>query len=136
ALTLKCWALTSLRRYDEADEIVEQQIQMSPESATLWYTKAQTLIPQDRWEEAADSLDAALNYDPEMCDAWIGKGNVLLQMGNPAEALSAYERALALNPSSSKAHKGQERARVAWRTRYFTGILPDLLIGLMEILGR
>ncbi len=33
ALTLKCWVLMSLRRYDEAEEIVEQRLQMSPESA-------------------------------------------------------------------------------------------------------
>ena len=35
ALTLKCWVLLSLRRNDEAEQIVEQQLQMSPESATL-----------------------------------------------------------------------------------------------------
>jgi len=136
ALTLKCWVLTSLRRYDEAEQIVEQQLQMAPESATLWYAKAQLLIRQDKWADAADALDEALNFDPALCDAWISKGNVLLQMGNPADALSAFDRALALQPDNKEAQRRRERARVAWRTGYFTGLLPELLFALMEIIGR
>jgi len=131
ALTLKCWALTSLRCYDEAEEIVEQQLQMSPESAILQYTKAQMLIPQDRWAEAADALDAALNLDPEMCDAWISKGNILLQMGNSADALSAFDRALALQPDNREAQSGRAQAHTAWRTAYTVGLLP----GLIELLS-
>jgi hypothetical protein len=57
-------------------------------------------------------------------------------MGNPADALSAFDRALALQPDNKEAQRRRERARVAWRTGYFTGLLPELLFALMEIIGR
>ena len=136
AMTLKCWALMSLRRYEEAEEILERQLQMTPESATLWYTKAQALIPQDKWADAADSLDATLNLDPEMCDAWISKGNVLLQMGNSADALSAFDRALALQPDNREARHGRDSARTMWRKDYSLGLLPGLIELLSGIFGR
>jgi Flp pilus assembly protein TadD len=136
ALRLKCSARTSLRRYGEALSIVYKQLDDSPESAELWHAKARLLLRQHEWAEAIHALDEALNRGPERYSAWMSKGDALLELGNPAEALSAFDRALALQPDNKEAQRGRAQARVAWRTGYFTGLLPELLFALMEIIGR
>ena len=126
ALRLKSATLMSLRRYDEAREILDQQLQILPESAPLWLVKAKLLMLQGKWGDADRALDEALSRDPELCDAWISKGNVLLHLGNSADALSAFDRALALEPENDEARSGRELCAqwVAHRVYHWTAPRP------------
>ncbi len=108
----------SLKAYDKAIGLYDDDLLANPRDVNLWYykglalgEKADTLRSallfnisgHERdaigyYEEAIRAYDNATELNPKYLTAWKNKGNILYSLGRYNESLEAYNRAIEIDP--------------------------------------
>jgi Tetratricopeptide repeat/Glycosyltransferase family 9 (heptosyltransferase) len=96
--------LILLRRCEEALEILDRALSISPDLAELFNNKGNALKYLARFDEALANYDRAIVLRPDYAEARSNRGNCLDEMGRYAEALACYNDALALQPGHADTH--------------------------------
>jgi len=94
-------ALFKLGKYQEALEIVDSALEISPESAIEWSNKGFVLSALERNEEALEAFEKALSYAPEAPKILTNIGIVYFKMGAFEKALEVFDKALSLEPKKA-----------------------------------
>jgi tetratricopeptide (TPR) repeat protein len=78
-------------------------IDLDPERAAFWSSRAGVLLRAERIDEALADLDKAIELDPSQ-PAWLlAKGQAELQRGNVDEASEHFDRAVEIGPENAQA---------------------------------
>jgi putative PEP-CTERM system TPR-repeat lipoprotein len=93
-LELRGAALTSLRRFAEADEALRAAAQLAPEDARIEVERARNLALQGRDAEAHAAVRRALELDDSLARAWLLKGTLDFRMADFASAGDSFRKAL------------------------------------------
>jgi tetratricopeptide (TPR) repeat protein len=102
-------ALNTLRRYDEADAVLEEWLRRHPEDREGWVTRVRMLDERSDFEgleRAIAALPAGLDVDPFVVQA---RGVIAESRGDLEAAEAAFRRALELAPFDPQAHFRQAR---------------------------
>lgn len=94
-------ALFKLERYEEALEIVDFTLKVSPSSSIEWSNRGFVLSALGRNEEALEAFEKALFFDPESPKILASKGIVYFKMGQLQKALEIFDGALAIEPRNA-----------------------------------
>ncbi len=96
--------LQSTESYEDALDALNNAIDVDPQNAMAWLSKAQILGPNlGRYNESLEACDKAIEIDPENPDSWRLKGLILMNLGRDEEALVAFEEAIELDPQNGYA---------------------------------
>ena len=96
-------------RFDEAVELLREQLRKSPQQPTLNYMLAQALLKQgaepgqDAFEEAQRALEISVENDPNRSHPRVTLGQLYLRSGELTAAIAQLERAIELDPTDSTA---------------------------------
>lgn len=93
-------------RPDKAIPMLEQAVQLNPESfdALFWLGAAYSLA--QRWEEAANCFEQAKEIRPTVASVWYNLGVVYWRMGRTGDAIDCFEATLQIEPN----HEGAKKA--------------------------
>ncbi len=89
-----CW------RFDEAQTLMSEALEMAPHDGRLWATQALILMDLNRPAEAAAAFQKAMALGSSLNFTEIGHAMALLSSGAIAEGLLAYEARFELNPAA------------------------------------
>jgi len=116
AYLLKAYALTELRRLDDAQAALERAVALSPFSADYLSELAYTYQAQGRCDQSISTYQQAESVaqigsddatkTSDLTRAWRGQGYCLVEEGRLDEAEKLYRKCLELDPSDAKA-KGE-----------------------------
>ncbi|WP_456330851.1 tetratricopeptide repeat protein [Fervidibacter sacchari] len=92
-------------RPQDAIPLLEQAVQMNPESfdALFWLGVAYSLV--QRWEEAANCFEQAKEIRPTFAPVWYNLGVVYWRMGRNSDAIDCFEATLQIDPNHASAKK-------------------------------
>lgn len=113
ALTFMGWALSFLKRYEEAIELCKRAIKIDPEFGNPYNDIGAYLIELDRLDEAVPYLEEANRaprYD-NYCYPRFNLGRVWEKKGMIRRAREAYQTALEANPDYGQAMKALDRLK-------------------------
>jgi predicted O-linked N-acetylglucosamine transferase (SPINDLY family) len=99
-------ALFRLRRFDEAREVFEAVVKLSPGSLLGLTNLASTLRRLGQHERALGCYKRALAVAPGDAELWHGLGGTHFARGEISEAERCFDKALALDPGSAAARVG------------------------------
>jgi tetratricopeptide (TPR) repeat protein len=91
-------ALGDLRRFDEAEQVLQKVIDQAPTFAKPYEDLGTLLMQQRKAGEALPLLEKAVRLDPALEEAHFQLGKALAQLGRGREADASFERAFALSP--------------------------------------
>lgn len=121
ALVLKAYALSELRRPDDAKTVLQQAIALSPNYPAPWIELGSVYQSAKDWpaamdayqhaEDATDFMEDGQTKNENLGRAFRGKGFVLTELGKLDESEALYKRCLKLNPDDGMAK--QELAYIA-----------------------
>lgn len=94
-------ALFKLERYEEALEIIDDALELKPDSPTGWSNRGFVLSALDRNEEALEAFEKALAFDPKSPRILTSKGIAYFRMGLLKKALETFDSALAAQPKKA-----------------------------------
>lgn len=107
------WAYHELDRNEEALQVLNQAVQLSPQLCLAWFRIGQVRAADRSFEEAEEALTRALEVENETCRAmqmaWRLRGEVRAQAGHREEAVADLERCVEL---SSDTDDGQACRRL------------------------
>lgn len=83
-------------RFDEALDLLQDGLQIYPNSVELHVGTAYAYLAREDYAWARRSFDRALALDPDHEDTLAGHGEVLLKLGERQGALASFDRILAL----------------------------------------
>ena len=116
------WALQAVARarlaanmVPQAEEAINEALQLEPGSAAYLSLKSAILHDQHRWLEALKCANEALRIAPENNWSENLRAMALLQLRRPEEALDASRRVLARNPEDACAHRNSGWALIQLR---------------------
>ena len=101
--------LSSMKRYDEANEAYATLVELDPNDAMYWDSWANSLQYQDRHEECIEKCKKALAVDPGYFESYNKWGYALEQLGRYDEAMEVFDKAIKLNPTHEYAYTAQYR---------------------------
>jgi tetratricopeptide (TPR) repeat protein len=102
----KMFALVDLNRYQEAEAVIDQALQVEPNgNLDNFNNKGMILLVQDRYAESIPWFDKALLVNGKDHEVIKNKGDALNKLGRYKEAIECYDRALALEPGYTEAKK-------------------------------
>jgi TolB-like protein/cytochrome c-type biogenesis protein CcmH/NrfG len=99
-----CWSYTYLyvERSDvsrrHADAASGKAVELAPDSAQAWASRALSLSLSGRDTEARDAFEAAIRLDPNLFEAHYFYARHCFVQGEAEKAVHFYERAMALRP--------------------------------------
>ena len=95
----KCAAeLLERNRFRDALALMNQAIEINPQSVSCRSSKAQILAALDQIPEALAEFKHILSLEPGEADTWYNYGRCCLQLGRTAEAAVALNHAVVLDP--------------------------------------
>ncbi|REJ51935.1 MAG: tetratricopeptide repeat protein [Microcystis aeruginosa DA14] len=94
------------KKYQEAERIWRQIIQLDPNSAVAFSNLCAALFRQNKLDEAPIFCQKALALDPKLPETYYNLGNVLWDQKKLTEAEEMYRRALALDDKLAPAYNG------------------------------
>jgi tetratricopeptide (TPR) repeat protein len=94
------------KKYQEAERIWRQIIQLDPNSAVAFSNLCAALFRQNKLDEALIFCQKALALDPKLPETYNNLGNVLYNQKKLTEAEEMYRRALALDDKYVNAYNG------------------------------
>jgi tetratricopeptide (TPR) repeat protein len=97
AYAKKGYALSYLKRYDEAIECFDKAIEIDPNYADAWLGKH---------NEAIHYYDKAIEISPKYKSAWHGKAFALVNLGKHDEAIECFDKLISINPADDLACHG------------------------------
>jgi len=98
ALFVKAGQAQHTGRREEALELYDKLLGLSPKMKEAWNNKGLILYGLWRYEEAAAAFDKALELDPRYWESLFNMANTLAELGRTEEAIEYYNRALSVNP--------------------------------------
>lgn len=101
-MAFKTAALQRCGRAAEGLAVIQQALQLAPESATCWSYAADCFRAAGDLARAERSADKAIGYNPEDPLAWVVKGLCQKAAGRKAEALAGFERAVRAQPKMAR----------------------------------
>lgn len=101
--------LLDQHRPAEAEQILRDALQRSPDASILYFLLAQCRVLQKDPEQALPLLDAALMREPEDASYHCVRGHVLMDLGRQDEARDALDEALRLEPAHPEAWRARAR---------------------------
>ena len=141
-------ALQRFGRIDEALEVLDQLVSLTPEDAGAHYQRGNLLAAAERFKSALESYDKALSLDPANAGAFKNRGTVLLRLWRLEEAVASFDSAIALKPDYAEAfnnrgsalhHLGRLRESIAsfdraiaLRPRFINAIVNRGMAKLLE----
>jgi len=84
-----------LRRFAQADEVLEEAIRIDPSDAQAWGHRATALAELGELNEALRCAGQALERDPRLAQVWSVRGMLLRELQRPQEAAEAFRQAIA-----------------------------------------
>jgi tetratricopeptide (TPR) repeat protein len=93
----------SQEQYDDAVDLIDRALLLSPAEARLWAEKSRYLHRGGMFAVAENSCNRAIEIDPNCVLAWVYKGMALLSLGRTAEALDCCSKALEIDPEHFQA---------------------------------
>lgn len=102
---------------DEAIQLLNQVVTLSPDYAEGWNKRATVYYMQDNFKNALKDVEHTLRLEPRHFGAWAGLGAMLVAMGEDRRALSAYQQALKINPHLADIKKEVARLELAVKGR-------------------
>lgn len=82
----------------KAMELIEKAIDIVPNAAILWTTKAKYQYDLKNYEAALESVEKAIELKPQSYFAWLHKGLIKRNMEQYEEAAQAYIESLKIKP--------------------------------------
>lgn len=98
-LTARGFALTGLKRFDEAEEALIAALEVKPTPEIL-VGLAQVNAEQGDFDEAGDYADRALEIDPKVVAAIALKGDLARRSGDEETARALFAEAIELDPAN------------------------------------
>lgn len=131
AILSKARILLKLKRFDEAEKLLNLAFEMEPKSRPAMNLKSKlikeksnsTIAPhdfmikgldawqRDEFSHALAYLDKAIDLDNSYDEIWYLRGELLIRMGRINDAMNSFERAFELNPTSGGIAKKRELFR-------------------------
>ena len=96
------------RKYEEAQQKLEQALALQPKDASLHYTLALVGMQQDDLELAQRHIKRAIELAPTNADYWAALGWLHLQQDEMEQAKQCFEKALSLDPQNARAKEGMK----------------------------
>ena len=90
----------SHQHYDAATNTSDLWVELSPESASAWYTKAVTRIATEKYDEAVTSFTNMLQYAENQSEAISQIARVVSSNVQPAQAFSIFSKVILSTPDS------------------------------------
>jgi predicted O-linked N-acetylglucosamine transferase (SPINDLY family) len=107
------YALSTLRRFDEALASYDNAIRLKPDFAEAHYSSGIMLDVLKRSEDALASYDNAIRLKPDFAAAHTNRGIALYDLKRFEEALASYDAAIAFGPEDANAHYNRGNALAA-----------------------
>lgn len=85
-----------------AQALLDQALDMDPDSSFLWSQKAMDSARKTNWQEAIAMVQKSLDLDGENFDALVLMGKLHAASQKPEIATGYYKKALALNPKNEE----------------------------------
>ncbi|MBE9124829.1 MULTISPECIES: CHAT domain-containing protein [unclassified Coleofasciculus] len=121
------WQQASERRgqgqYEEAIAILDQILQLEPNSFLAWYWRGNSFSSLGQYEEAIASYTEAVQVKPDYLVAWFEQGNAFEQLQQYEEAIAAWQQVLSLQSTSEYE---QQLIRTTLPVRIASVLLYDL----------
>lgn len=100
---------TNRGKFEEALELIEKAIQLNPQSALAYFSKAIAYHNLNQLRAAYENYSNAIEIDDKMIDAYYNKAQAILAFENPTEeelreALNNLEKATILDEKFIDAH--------------------------------
>ncbi len=112
-LTVKAAALSSLKRFDEAEAAYEKSLEIDPRRVEGHFGLAQVYVGRRDYVAAADKLDEIVIGKPDFSPGWMLRGEVALAKGDKQAAFVAFDRAVNLAPETAPPLIARARALLA-----------------------
>jgi tetratricopeptide (TPR) repeat protein len=81
-----------------ANALIDQALELEPDSTLAHLIKGDVLRAQAQWQEAAREFELVISMNPNWDTAWHGLGNCKLLMGAVEEVIPIEQRSIELNP--------------------------------------
>ncbi|HKD22911.1 MAG TPA: tetratricopeptide repeat protein [Rhizomicrobium sp.] len=104
------FALSLLKRFDEALSSYDRAIVLNPAFAEAHYSRGVVLSELGRHEDAVASYDNAVRLKNDYAQAYVNRGIALYDLERFTEALSSYDDALAARPGDPNIHYNRGNA--------------------------
>ncbi len=91
--------LSSMKKYDEANEAFAKVVQLDPDDAKYWLDWASNLQEQGQNEECIEKCKRALELEPNSFDAYNKWGHCLKAQKKYEEALEIFKKSMEINPA-------------------------------------
>jgi|GEM_PF-6302160 len=92
--------LQGIGRYVEALAILDQILQLQPDSFLAWYWRGDIFSRLGDYQTAISAYDDAIAIKPDYLLAWLDKGNSLYQLQRYQAAINSWQQALTLPATS------------------------------------
>lgn len=92
------YLLGAQQRYAEAERMLRQVLQRSPNDAAAWFNLGFVCDQQHDTDAARAAFAEAVRLDPKLDHAWYGLGLCHSACGDHAAAAAAFERTIQLQP--------------------------------------
>lgn len=96
-----------LGNLENAVDLLEQSLAISPDQAVAHNNRGNALQDLQRFDEALSCYDAALTIAPHYAEAYCNRGSALQRLKRLDEALTSYDRALTITPDSVIAYNNR-----------------------------
>jgi tetratricopeptide (TPR) repeat protein len=115
--------LKESRRYSEAEEEIQYELQKNPDQSFLKTSLADVYFRQGRFIEARILIDEVLARDPQHPEALSVLGDLFIKQRSPQKALDCYRQAFARDP---KTYLVLKTARAFKEMKLFDDALQEL----------
>jgi tetratricopeptide (TPR) repeat protein len=116
-------SLKESRKYSEAEEVIQHELQQNPEQSFLKTSLADLRLRQGRLIEARILIDEVLAQDPQHPEALSVLGDLFIKQRSPQRALECYRQAFARDP---KPYVVLKTARAFKEMKLFDDALQEL----------
>ena len=123
-------ALYNQGRYDEAIDVYDEAINLSPDDFQNWKAwngKGEALYKKSKYDAAIQAYDKAIQIVPDNSMVWANKGNALKALGRTNESNVAYATAKELGFGNSTWMAGNNATGINLTSLYFIQILDHCM---------
>ena len=96
-----------MKNYDLALIDADKAIELAPENAGYYYSRAVTLHAMTRYEDALKDRDKAIELDPQNAQYYQQRAITLHAMTRYEDALKDYDKAIELDPQNAEYYYGR-----------------------------
>jgi tetratricopeptide (TPR) repeat protein len=115
--------LKESRKYSEAEEVIQHELQQNPDQSLLKTTLADLRLRQGHLTEARILIEEVLAHDPQYPEAFSVLGDLFIKQRSPRKALDCYRQAFARDP---KPYLLLKTARAFKEMKLFDDALQEL----------